>query len=125
MNLYIEQYGDTRLRLLVKFTLLTETILLIPTSMYIMSSKVNLVKTYLIIITTMYCIINFANIDNLIAKRNVQRFEETGKIDIWYLTGELDKATVLEQVYKLKSIKPEAEIQNEYNVVIFKCFCLT
>ena len=114
MNLYIEQYGDTRLRLLVKFTLLTETILLIPTSMYIMSSKVNLVKTYLIIITTMYCIINFANIDNLIAKRNVQRFEETGKIDIWYLTGELDKATVLEQVYKLKSIKPEAEIQNEY-----------
>lgn len=114
MNLYISQYGDTRLRLLVNFTLLTETILLIPTSLYIMNSKINLAKSYLIIITTMYCIINFANIDNVIAKRNVQRFEETGKIDIWYLTGELDKATVVEEVYKLKSIKPEAEIQNEY-----------
>ena len=114
MNLYRTQYGDTRLRLLVNFTLLTETILLIPTSMYIINSKVNLARTYLIIITTMYCMINFANIDNVIAKRNVQRFEETGKIDIWYLTGELDKATVVEEVYKLKSIKPEAEIQNEY-----------
>ena len=114
MNLYISQYGDTRLRLLVNFTLLTETILLIPTSMYIINSKVNLARTYLIIITTMYCMINFANIDNVIAKRNIQRFEETGKIDIWYLTGELDKATIVEEVYKLKSIKPEAEIQNEY-----------
>lgn len=114
MNLYISQYGDTRLRLLVNFTLLTETILLIPTSLYIMYSKINLAKSYLIIITTMYCIINFANIDNVIAKRNIQRFEETGKIDIWYLTGELDKATVVEELYELKSIKPKAEIQNEY-----------
>ena len=114
MNLYISQYGDTRLRLLVNFTLLTETILLIPTSLYIMYSKINLAKSYLIIVTTMYCIINFANIDNVIAKRNIQRFEETGKIDIWYLTGELDKATVVEELYELKSIKPKAEIQNEY-----------
>ena len=114
MNLYRTQYGDTRLRLLVNFTLLTETILLIPTSMYIINSKVNLARTYLIIITTMYCMINFVNIDNVIAKRNIQRFEETGKIDIWYLTGELDKATVVEELYELKSIKPKAEIQNEY-----------
>ncbi len=114
MNLYISQYGDTRLRLLVNFTLLTETILLIPTSLYIMYSKINLAKSYLIIVTTMYCIINFANIDNVIAKRNIQRFEETGKIDIWYLTGELDKATVVKELYELKSIKPKAEIQNEY-----------
>ena len=114
MSLYMSEYGDTKLRILVQFTLLTETILLIPTAIYIINSKINLPKAYLIITTTMYCIINFANIDNMIAKRSVQRFEETGKIDIWYLTGELDKATVVKQVNKLKTITPKAEIQNEY-----------
>ena len=74
MNLYEEAYGYTMLRLLVYITLITETILLIPTVMYIFNPKVQIVKYYIIIIVSVYTLINFANLDYIIARRNVNRY---------------------------------------------------
>ena len=85
MYLYESTFGYTLLRLLVYCSLFTESILLIPTIMYILDKKVELVKTYFIIIISMYICMNFANFDNIIAKRNVDRYMETGKIDLEYL----------------------------------------
>ena len=72
MTLYQQNYGYTRLRVLVDLTLITEIILLIPTVIYILENKINLIKTYFVIIITMYCIVNFVNIDKfLVLKANI------------------------------------------------------
>lgn len=85
MNLYEAMYGYTLLRLLVYITLFTETILLVPTIMYIFNSNFNISKHYMIIIITVYTIINFINIDAIITKRNIERYYEKDDIDIVYL----------------------------------------
>ena len=85
MYLYEQEYGYTLLRLLVYITLFTETICLIPTIMYIIKEKFPIVKSYLIIIITIYTIINFINIDKLIAVRNIDRYEKKKDIDLYYL----------------------------------------
>ncbi len=85
MNLYESVYGYTVLRLLVYITLITELILMIPTIIYIFNSKFNIVKSYMVIIIVVYIITNYMNIDYVIAKRNIDRYYENGKIDVDYL----------------------------------------
>lgn len=102
MSLYQQNYGDTRLRILVDFTLITEVILLVPTALYIAKEKINLGKAYFIIITTMYCIINFANIDYMIAKNNIDRYIETGNIDLYYITTGLNSTDTIEELKRLR-----------------------
>ena len=88
MSFYENAYGYTMLRILVYCALLTEVILFIPTVFYVLDKKINLLKSYFFIITIMYVCMNFANFDNIIARRNVDRFIQTGKIDIYYLITE-------------------------------------
>lgn len=102
MTLYQQNYGNTRLRIFVDFTLITEIILLVPTAMYIIRGKIDLGKSYFIIIVTMYCIVNFINIDKMIAKNNIDRYIETGKIDLTYITTELNSANTIEELKRLK-----------------------
>ena len=85
MHFYESAYGYTLLRLLVYCVLITESIMFIPTIFYILDKKVNLIKSYFIIIVVIYICMNFANFDNIIAKRNIDRYIETGKIDLQYL----------------------------------------
>lgn len=85
MYLYENAFGYTLLRLLVYCSLFAEAVLLIPTVLYILDRKVSLTKSYFAILLTVYICMNFANFDYIIAKRNVDRYVETGKIDIDYL----------------------------------------
>ena len=89
MYLYEQEFGYTFLRLMVYFSLITEAILIIPTVMYILDFKINLTKTYFVVIIIMYIIVNYINIDNIIAKRNIDRYFEdstgTYKLDMNYL----------------------------------------
>lgn len=88
MYFYESAYGYTLLRLLVYCALITEAILLIPTCFYVIDKKIDLAKTYFTVIIVAYLCMNFANFDNIIAKRNVDRYIETGKIDMEYLENE-------------------------------------
>lgn len=88
MYFYESAYGYTLLRLLVYCALFIEAILFIPTILYIKDKKINLVKTYFTIILIIYVGMNFMNFDNIIAKRNVDRYIETGKIDMNYIKAE-------------------------------------
>jgi len=100
MYMYESEYGYSLLRLLVYFTLITETILLIPTIRYIFNPKYNIVKSYLIIITIIYVIINFINVDYIIAYRNLNRYYEKNDIDISYLENDYtDNIDVLLKLY--------------------------
>lgn len=85
MYFYESAYGYTLLRLLVYCILFTESILFIPTILHILGKKVNLSMSYFTIIIISYICMNFANFDNIIATRNVNRYIETGKIDLDYL----------------------------------------
>ena len=113
MYFYESQYGYTLLRLLVYCTLLTETILLIPTIVYILDKKINLPKVYFIIVIIMYICMNFANFDNMIAKRNIDRYIETGKIDIMYLTRNTS-TDVVKQIMRLVELDNEKDENSEY-----------
>lgn len=113
MNFYQANYGYTVLRLLVYWAIITEAILMIPTVIYIIKEKGKLFQWYVILITVMYVILNFANIDSMIAKKNVDRYFETGKIDIYYLQTDIGGAAIpeLERIYKtdesMLSIDPD------------------
>ena len=74
MYLYEQAFGYTFLRLMVYIILITEAILIFPTIMHIINKKVNLIKPYFIIITTMYVLVNFMNIDKIIAEKNIDRY---------------------------------------------------
>ena len=87
MYLYDMAYGYTVLRLLVYATLITETILLIPTVVYIYNSKVKILKHYMIICLVVYSLLNVYSIDKIIAKNNIERFSKTEKLDIEYLVN--------------------------------------
>ena len=128
MYMYDTAYGYTILRLLVYITLITETILLIPTIIYIYNSKIKILKYYIIIITIIYSIINIYSIDKIIAKNNINRYERTKKIDIEYLI-ELSYDDV-EELYNFynkvqdKKIKTEIKdsicykyVNNQYNML--------
>ena len=58
MNLYEQAYGYTLLRLGVYFILITEGILLIPTIIYILKSKFNVLNYYMIITIAIYLFVN-------------------------------------------------------------------
>ena len=116
MYLYESNYGYTLLRLLVYITLITELILLIPTAIYILNKKINIFHQYFIIIIIMYIAINFVNIDQVIAKRNVDRYIKTGKLDIEYLTKGIgiDAIEQTKSVYE-KTINAEDTKDKEIN----------
>ena len=86
MGLYSQNYGYTYLRVFVYFFLLLETILLGATLAYIVKPKFNLAKFYVLTSLVLYIGLNYLNIDAMIAKNNVDRYFETGKIDFYYLT---------------------------------------
>ena len=101
MFLYEQAYGYTVLRLGVYVLLITEAILLIPTIVYIMNKKVNILNWYMIISITIYCIINCCSVDCIIAKNNISRYHKTGKIDIDYLkNGNYDNLNQLRELSK-------------------------
>ena len=116
MNLYEAAYGYTVLRLLVYVTLMTETILMIPTVMYIFNSKVNIFKAYFVIILCSYVITNYMNIDYMIARRNVNRYYVNNKLDIDYLENfGYDNIPVLyELYYKTDDMMIKEEIRDYF-----------
>ena len=48
----------------------------------------------------MYCIVNFVNIDKFIVKNNINRYKETGNIDLNYLI-EMNNTDLVEQLLEL------------------------
>lgn len=114
MRLYESEYGYTFLRLMVYVILITETIAIIPTILYIVKSKVNLLKSYFIIGITMYVIINFANVDYMIAKNNIDRAQKmpgeyVRELDVDYLIDNLGTDAVSEIVYLYHTTEDESD----------------
>ena len=112
MYFYESAYGYTLLRLLVYCALITEAVLLIPTILYIVDKKIDLPKIYFTIIIIAYLCMNFANFDNLIAKRNVDRYIEIGKIDMYYLKTETGTDAV-NQIIRILDVNTNDKIKEQ------------
>lgn len=113
MFLYESTYGYTRLRLLVYLFLILETILMTLVLYGIWKVNFNIIRNGIIVTMVFYLIINFINIDGYIAKKNIDRYYETGKLDIHYIVWNLSDDS-LHQISRL--INDESlEIRTEVN----------
>ncbi|MFL0267346.1 DUF4153 domain-containing protein [Candidatus Clostridium radicumherbarum] len=87
LSLYEGSYGYTYLRVFVHLFMLLLFILSIIALIGIWYRKLPIVKCLIVITLIMYTVINYINIDAFIAKKNIERYNNTGKIDISYLTS--------------------------------------
>lgn len=88
MNLYQETYGYTYLRIFVDFVLISEVLISIPIIIYLLGKKIDILKSVIIITSFMFVLLNFMNIDNFIAEKNIDRYfnnPEDSNFDISYL----------------------------------------
>ncbi len=101
MHLYEQKYGYTYLRLFVYFTLVTEMLVLIPILSKLFGLKIDTFKTTIEIVVTMYIILNFININKIIAKNNIDKYLadiENESIDYFYLKTRTGTDSIEEQL---------------------------
>ncbi|WP_308460941.1 DUF4153 domain-containing protein [Brevibacillus formosus] len=86
LSLYEDAYGYTHTRLLAHVFMIFLFVLFIIALLKIWRDKFSLIKYYAILTLVSYVILNYINMDVIIAKNNVQRYHATGNIDIEYLS---------------------------------------
>jgi len=87
MLVYEQAYGFTYLRIFVQTFMIMLFFLFVINIIYIWYPKLPIIKSYFIISLAIYIIMNFANIDIMVAKNNINRYFKTGQIDVVYLKG--------------------------------------
>jgi len=110
MSLYETAYGYTYLRVLTHSFMMFLCVLFLIAFYKIWNERISLLKPYIVVSIMAYMIINFANIDVLIAKNNVNRYLETGKLDNHYLRN-LSYDSIPELVKLLDNEKVSTDIK--------------
>jgi len=87
MLVYEQAYGFTYLRIFVQTFMIMLFFLFVINIIYIWYPKLPIIKSYFIISLAIYIIMNFANVDIMVAKNNINRYFKTGQIDVVYLKG--------------------------------------
>ena len=113
MNLYEKAYGYTYLRLFVYYILATEFILVLPIGLWILDKKIDIVKWTIGIVTIMYVILNFSNIESTIVEQNVDRYfenQDENEIDLEYLFNHTG-TDAIGQMKRLLNAKDETVVK--------------
>lgn len=87
MVLYEMAYGYTYHRIFVQVFMILLFLLFIINLIYIWYSRMPIVSAYILCSLILFVLLNFANVDVIIAKNNINRYHSTGEIDINYLEG--------------------------------------
>ncbi len=121
MTLYEQAYGFTYLRIFVQAFMVMLFFLFIANIIYIWMPKLTIVKSYFIIALTVYIALNFANVDVIIAKNNVARYQSTQQIDLPYLKGlSWDAIPELKSFYEsIKDSKDTKEKQMADDLLLY------
>ncbi|MGE5474457.1 MAG: DUF4153 domain-containing protein [Ignavibacteriales bacterium] len=85
MSLYEQEYGYTYLRILTHAFMVFIFVLLLLALYKIWRENFSLVKAYIIVTIAAYVVVNYVNIDVIIARNNYERFQKTRQIDVGYL----------------------------------------
>jgi len=112
MLIYEQAYGFTYLRIFVQVFMIMLFFLFIMNIIYIWHTNLPIIKYYFIISLSIYIIMNFTNVDVIIAKNNINRYFNTGQIDMPYLKGlSYDAAPELQKLHQ--SIKSSAVLKEK------------
>ena len=110
MSLYETAYGYTYLRVLTHSFMMLLGVLFVIAFYKIWNERISLPKPYIVVSIMALMILNFANIDVLIAKNNIDRYLETGKLDTQYLRN-LSYDTIPQLVNLLDDEKVSIDIK--------------
>jgi hypothetical protein len=85
MAMYENAYGFSVTRLLVDVFILFLSVLFAIALAKLWNDRIKLMKPYAIIALVAYLIVNYMQVDGIVASNNVKRYESTGSIDTYYL----------------------------------------
>jgi Domain of unknown function (DUF4173) len=85
LSLYEEAYGFSFIRVLSHSFMIFLGVILIYTLIKIWIEKLSLFHFYFITALIYYTSINMINLDRIVVKENIARYEQTGKIDLQYM----------------------------------------
>ncbi|MCR8636702.1 DUF4153 domain-containing protein [Paenibacillus radicis (ex Xue et al. 2023)] len=107
LSMYEEAYGFTISRVLVHAFMIFLLLLFAIALIKVKKDHFQLMKPYLIAGMASYVLLNYIQVDGIIASSNIKRYETTGKIDTGYL-GSLS-FEVVPYLISLQSKHPEIE----------------
>jgi hypothetical protein len=87
MLVYEEAYGFTYLRIFVQAFMVLLFFLFIINIVFIWYTRLPIIKAYFIAALAVYIALNFASVDVIITRNNIDRYKESGEIDMEYLKG--------------------------------------
>ncbi|WP_409270113.1 DUF4153 domain-containing protein [Neobacillus sp. SCS-31] len=105
LMMYEEAYGFTFTRVLVHSFMIFLLVIFCYTFAKIWLARLSLLHFYFISALVFYTAINVVGIDHIVVDRNLERYEETGKIDLRYLAYMSDTGTL--GLVKLYREQPE------------------
>ena len=85
LMLYEEMYGDTMERLLGHSFMMFLMVIFAYTLIRVWLENLPILHFYLISSFIFYALLNVVNLEETIVENNIERYEETGKIDLYYL----------------------------------------
>ncbi|MHB1346852.1 MAG: DUF4153 domain-containing protein, partial [Candidatus Humimicrobiaceae bacterium] len=110
MMIYEQAFGFTYLRIFVQVFMIMLFFLFVMNIIYIWHTDLPIIKSYFIISLSIYIIMNFTNVDVIIAKNNIDRYFKTGQIDMAYLKElSYDAAPHLKKLHQ--SVKSSKELK--------------
>lgn len=105
--MYEEAYGFTFARVLAHSFMVFLMVILCYSFMRIWVERLSLVRFYIISAIIFYTLINTVQLDRYVVDRNIERYSETGKIDIYYLNSlSYEGVEGLVELYKLNPDHP-------------------
>ncbi|MGG6310900.1 DUF4153 domain-containing protein [Paenibacillus macerans] len=108
--LYEEAYGYTYIRFLSHAFMIYLAVLLACAGLRIRLARLPLAKCFIVVSLAAYVIVNYANMDQVIARKNLERYLENGNIDAQYLT-QLSPDTVPRLLRYSREADPELNRQ--------------
>lgn len=88
LSLYEEAYGFTFDRLLARTFMIFLIVIFAYTFIRIWLERLSLIHFYLILGLFYYAFLNVIHLDQIVVNKNLERYEEVGKIDIYYLESQ-------------------------------------
>jgi len=112
MVVYEQAYGFTYLRIFVQAFMVMLFFIFIINFIYIWHRNLAVIKAYFIVALSVYIVLNFANVDRIIASNNIERYNRTKSIDEEYL-GQLSYEAVPVITNFLKDIKESPDARQK------------
>ncbi|MBS8262896.1 DUF4173 domain-containing protein [Mesobacillus boroniphilus] len=105
--MYEEAYGFTFARVLAHSFMIFLLVILCYSFMRIWMERLSLVRFYIISAIIFYTLVNTIQLDRFVVERNLERYLETGKIDIYYLNSlSYEGVEGLVELYKINPGHP-------------------